>query len=182
MERAAVKLAALLSLLLVVAGCTSFAHPLVGSTDIPFDRRLVGQWDADFEADGKVHLVIRRNGRVETTTEEPDFAPEKDSFRVRTARVDGFEVANVALKEHGKTFWQAMRYEVTDSGELRVFQCNDQTWFDAVSRGELGGKADRSQHGLSTFVTASSQELLSFVRSHHESAFSDEPLVLRKAR
>ena len=116
------------------------------------------------------------------TTEERESPPQKDSFQLRTARVDGFDVANVAFEERGDTFWRPLRYEFTDLGDLRVFQCNDEIWFDAVARGELEGKASRGQHGRSTSVSASGERLLAFVRAHRDAVFLDEPIVLRRAR
>src|SRR3954470_9995022 len=88
-SRAAVIRAAMFFMLLALAGCTAFEHPLVGETDSLFDRRLVGHWAGAIDEDS-FQLVIRRDGRADITTTSVGETPEKKSARIRTARVGEF--------------------------------------------------------------------------------------------
>ncbi|HTU64646.1 MAG TPA: hypothetical protein VMF52_01745 [Steroidobacteraceae bacterium] len=174
--------AALFFLLLAIAGCTSFANPLVTDARAAPDQRLLGRWQGQFEDDDRITLEIRANGRSVLTTSAPDEPTEKVSFRLRTATLAGLEIANLAVRDHGRKFWKLFRYELADGGELRVFSCDDNRWYDAIRSGALGGKASRDQHGYSTFVSAPSAALREFVAASRESVFDSEPLVLRRTR
>ena len=173
--------AALLLSLLTLAGCTSFAHPLLGESGEAFDQRLVGHWVVEVEEDETLDLAIQPDGEAQISSSEDDGRVEKETFRVRTARLGEFDIANAMMNADGETFWHLLRYELVGAGEeLHVFICDGGTWYDAVHSRKLSGRADRGQHGPSTFVTASTQKLRAFLRSHHDSAFVAEPLVLRK--
>jgi hypothetical protein len=166
----------------MLAGCTAFEHPIVGEIASPPDKRLVGRWVGQIEDEEEVRLVVRRNGSVEVTFVDPDSAPETENVPWITSNIDGVQIANLGLDVDGKVYWKAARYEVTKRDELRVYFCNDETWFGAVKSGVISGKADEGRHGPSTVVSATQADVREFVRANSDKAFLDDPVVFRRKR
>jgi hypothetical protein len=170
----------------LLAGCTTFEHPLVGETASPPDERLVGSWEGRFEEDDDVRLVVRRDGRADVTIAgseaDPKTDAETDTAPWLTSNIDGVLIANLGLEVDGKTYWKPALYELKKRDELRVYFCNDEIWFDAVKSGKLSGQAEKGRHGPSIHVDATQAEVREFLRANREKAFVDEPMVLRRKR
>jgi hypothetical protein len=166
----------------LLAGCTAFAHPIVGEDGSTLDQRLVGRWEGFYDEDEKIRVVIRPDGRVDVTFLDPDSKPETDTARWTTSKIDDLEIGNVGLEEKGTVYWKPVRYQLVRRGELHIYLCNDETWFGAVKSGALAGTAEEGHHGLSTFVSSAAADVRDFVRANRATIFVDDPVVLRRKR
>jgi hypothetical protein len=167
---------------IVLAGCASFANPIVAESGTSLDERLVGRWEGPVDEEEKIRFVVRRNGRMTVTFIDPESKPETEKARWVTADIDGLAIANVGLEVDGRIVWKPARYELTHPEELRIYPCDDDTWSGAINDGVLSGQAEHGHHGWLTFVSASVAELRDFVRTNRDAAFIDEPLVFQRKR
>lgn len=175
-------------LALMVAGCVPTAeNPIV--TDGPkTDKDIVGTWHGTTDDGASLYMhVLKRNDDqlgviLVISNDEADARDEWAAFRIVTAQVgeqrymsalwdlnDGEPVKGREVGYH------LLRYSLEPDGSLAIVQVNEEKLVAAVRDGLIAGKIENTDWNEEVRVTASSQELVAYLKTINPDDLFDRP-------
>lgn len=165
-------------LCLLCAACARFEHPIVAESGPRFDDALAGHWMIESE-EGLFEMDIRRagdEGLVVLTSTKKGEAPETDTARLITARLERQTFASVAGVTADSN-WLLFRYEFATPDRLVIYQDDDEFWDQAVNNRLIASRSDQDPDPKvrNATITASSDELRAFVLGYGGVIFKDQP-------
>ena len=173
--------AALVLLLLAVAGCSRFDNPIVSADGPALDSALIGRWAAETQ-DGRAELLIERaeEGGLVILTGLKDGKTQEERFHLVTSRVGKLSFLSAQSAQPGDSAdtderpgsWYYFRYELPTPDRLVLYADDADRWRSAVRDGLVEGTLDPKNNAFS--VTASSGELRQFLEGYGSVIFRDE--------
>ena len=158
---------AALLVLLAIAGCTRFEHPIAPESGSALDPALIGDWSGE-NAGETISVSIwseRGSGKVTVTSTEAGHT-DPEHYSLITTRIGSEMIASVKSLDEADATWFYLRYEVSPPDVLRASVDNDDFWMKVVEDQMITGRIEKGENSTRAVVTAGPEELRHFVQGY----------------
>jgi len=174
---------------LLLAACTRSPVPITAPAGSKPDDVLVGQWQYTMEEDTESVLISKgANGELIVTAETPEGGPQAEDFHVIVARFGHQRYASVYIvatpapgaEAYPASYW-LLRYELRDSDHFALYGADDEL-MDAINRKLITGAAYDDRHLPGIELSASTDDLRAFIKSHGARIFTAGPVEFTRVK
>jgi hypothetical protein len=169
----------------LLCGCLVSLHPLSSPAEAAPDPQLLGVWVAHDKGEDLMylHIGLGKKGMTEAMLVEhgEDGRYKVSRYSAFPTKIEGMSLLNViAPEEHKDTRgYDIMRYQV-DGNSLSLALMSEDAVKHDITDGKLEGKVEPGTYGDTT-ITASSRELLAYIKSADPSRLFPESLKFEPA-
>jgi hypothetical protein len=172
-------------LALSLGGCLEFSHSLV-DVPAPNDPRLLGYWYTDNESDPAEFLFEEADSHMLRLKVLDVKKCRLEFYQLTRTEIDKRNFVIVVEIKNGQviddpTMRLPVSYEMADENQMTIYASDIHLFEKAVENGELSGTAPKKGYLQKVYVTASPDELRSFIIAHPE-AVKTKLLTARRGR
>ena len=176
----------LLASTLLLTACPESIHPISDPARAAPDPALLGVWHGTFDGDEVfLHVGSGEHGLTRAVLvehKEKGGAPKVERYAAFPTQVGKLAMLNVRRTDEPAAArgYSLMKYQV-EKKKLTLWMTAYGAVREDIQAGKLAGRAEEGKFG-ETRITASSEELVQYLRESDEKRLFDKPLVFKRLR